>query len=218
MILRPRRKDFRAAAGVFGRPHFGDDPMSKLRQPKDEGRPPQILQIGTAVGTGDFRLKYFVIDSTDDGAYRIILLTIKLDDAYIMALRRVGAMKRLRGRASTVARLVMLALCLQLALPLLASGAPAAEAGLRADLQSSICHESRDESAPASTADAQGTTHCLFCLPLAGIAGPTAAFPSLPLPLGNEALLLVPADHQAPDSSRPASSRSRAPPSAPRYA
>lgn len=174
--------------------------------------------IDGKVGTGDFHPKYFAIDSVDGTAYTIILLNSKLDNCYIMELRRTGALKHLRSRASTVARLVMLALCLQLALPLLASGTAAAETGLRADLQSSICHEGRDTSTPASAADARGAPHCLFCLPLAGAAVPTAGSPALPLPLGGEALHLVPSNHQAPDSSRPVSARSRAPPSLPRHA
>lgn len=177
------------------------------------------LGVGVGVGRGHFHPEYFAIDTANDEAYTIILRNSELESFYIMALRMYGTMHHLRSRASSVARLVMLALCLQLALPLALLSAASAEADLRSDLRTSICHEAGDDDeAPGSRPDGRGTPHCIFCLPLAGASVPPAAGPAMPLPPREATLHVLHADHQAPESSRPAAARSRAPPSDPRIA
>lgn len=131
---------------------------------------------------------------------------------------RTGMLRRLRRGGGIVTRLLLFALCIQLAAPL--SGASAtqmAETALRADLIASLCHQGDSGAATPSQSSAEAK-HCVFCLPTIGGAGWTAAAPAIPAPTEAAARHIVPADHQAPKSSRPVGARSRAPPSAPRYA
>ncbi|EME70251.1 hypothetical protein H261_09337 [Paramagnetospirillum caucaseum] len=114
----------------------------------------------------------------------------------------------------------MLAFTLQLAVPAFDLGGIAAlagEAALRADLQSSLCHDGSSGAAPdQSPAAPPQVKHCIFCLPMAG--NPATAVFILQAPVPTVAAAIVPfaADDQVPSVSRPAFARARAPPSSPR--
>lgn len=139
-----------------------------------------------------------------------------------MAFRMYGVMHHLRSRASSVTRLLVLALCLQLAVPLLDLGGIAAQAGeaaFRADLQSSLCHDGKSEAAPGQApASPSQVKHCIFCLPMAGTPAAAGTAPLTPLPGRAEETRLAVADDQTPASARPVFARSRAPPATPRIA
>ncbi|KIL99315.1 hypothetical protein CCC_03533 [Paramagnetospirillum magnetotacticum MS-1] len=115
-----------------------------------------------------------------------------------------------------MARLLLLAFALQMAVPLLDLGGVAAlagEAALRADLQSSLCHDSSSDPAPASPTEVK---HCIFCLPMAGDAATLGADAPLSMAMASAALPVTSPDDQVPPDSRPAFARSRAPPAHPR--
>ncbi|MBI3446881.1 MAG: hypothetical protein HY055_16320 [Magnetospirillum sp.] len=117
----------------------------------------------------------------------------------------------------------MLAFSLQLLAPLLDFGAVAAglgEAGLQADLQSSLCHDpgagQPDGGSPAPSS--VQTKHCVFCLPMAGDHATTGPEIGLRLPTRAAPVSMVAVADQVRDLSRPAFARSRAPPASPRTA
>ena len=136
------------------------------------------------------------------------------------ALRRIGWLRKIRAGSAGIARLLLLAFTLQLAVPLLELGGVAAlagEAALQADLQSSLCHDSNSapsqDQAPASS---QQVKHCIFCLPMAGDPASAGIALQAPIPSSMAAITTGPADDQVPLTTRPAFARSRAPPSSPR--
>jgi hypothetical protein len=135
-------------------------------------------------------------------------------------LRRIGWLRKIRVGSAGIARLLLLAFALQLAVPLSDLGGVAAlagEAALRADLQASLCHDGKNtpssEQAPASSSEVK---HCVFCLPMAG--SPASIRPAFqtPVPSSIAAITIWAADDQIPLTARPAFARSRAPPSSPR--
>jgi hypothetical protein len=122
-------------------------------------------------------------------------------------------------RARGAARLLLLAFALQLAVPLFDLGGVAAlagEAALRADLQSSLCHDGNADRSPEPLPGSSQVKHCIFCLPLAGDPAATGIVPQAPTPTAAAVVAISSADDQVPPVSRPAFARSRAPPSPPR--
>lgn len=133
--------------------------------------------------------------------------------------RRSGWLRALRADAAGIARLLLLAFVLQLSLPLSGPGtaALAGEAALRADLQSSLCHDQGSAAQPDGLpADDGPAKHCVFCLSMAGDPATAGQAPQSPVPpSARTEATFAPAD-QAPAATRPAHARSRAPPAAPR--
>lgn len=138
----------------------------------------------------------------------------------IGVLRRGGWLRVLRANAVGIARVLLLAFALQLALPQLdvnGAAALAGEAALNADLQSSLCHDQGVVAAPEGLppGDVQ-VKHCVFCLPMAGDPATASAMPPAPAPSATRTqAAFAPAD-QTPAASRPDNTRSRAPPADPR--
>jgi hypothetical protein len=135
--------------------------------------------------------------------------------------RRSGWLRRIRAGGAGIARLLLLAFALQLTVPTLELGGIAAlagEAALRADLQSSLCHDPNSGSPPQpDAAPGTGIKHCLFCLPMAGSSAAAPEAPVLAAPaLVADVIGLKGADDQIPTTARPAFARPRAPPSSPR--
>ena len=138
-----------------------------------------------------------------------------------MSGRRIGqgsVMGRVRQGAAGIARVLILAFALQLLAPLLDLGSVAAtigEAGLQADLQSSLCHDAgAEQPQPPPSSAHHPAKHCVFCLPMAGDHATTSAAPFLLLPGRAATIAIRMAPDQVSDLSRPAFARSRAPPSA----
>ncbi len=135
-------------------------------------------------------------------------------------LRRGGWLRRIRAGGSGIARLLLLALALQLTVPLLDLGGIAAlagEAALHADLQSSLCHDpGNDPSTDEAPGPAAQVKHCIFCLPMAGDPAATGA-DTLGVERLASASTIIPASaDQVPELSRSGLARSRAPPIHPR--
>lgn len=135
-------------------------------------------------------------------------------------LRQGSWLQTIRAKGAGIARLLLLAFALQLSVPLLDLGGVAAQAGeaaLQADLQSSLCHDGGNgtapDQAPASSAQVK---HCIFCLPMAGDPAAAGIEPQAPEPSVTTTLTASPADDQAAALARPAFARSRAPPASPR--
>jgi hypothetical protein len=126
----------------------------------------------------------------------------------------------MRGDAVGLVRLLLLAFALQLAAPLsnlAAIAAGAGEAGLQADLLSSLCHDP----GPGGATDQGGAPqaqakHCIFCMPMAGSHAAAAFTPLAPLPNATTALMLPSGEGRAPSGSCPSFARARAPPATPR--
>ncbi|WP_237051429.1 DUF2946 family protein [Magnetospirillum sp. ME-1] len=129
-------------------------------------------------------------------------------------------MRGIRVRWTGIARLLLLAFALQLAVPLFNAGGIAAlagEAAFQADLQSSLCHDGKVDAAPDSVpASSPQIRHCVFCLPMAGDPAMAGFAVQPPIPTATETIAPHLADDQVPLSARPAFARSRAPPSTPR--
>lgn len=135
-------------------------------------------------------------------------------------LRRSGWLRTIRAGGAGIARLLLLAFALQLAVPLLDMGGVAAlagEAALRADLQSSLCHDQGSAPSPDQTPAAPSQVkHCIFCLPMAGDPAAAGPEPQTSSPATAATIAASPVDDQVPAAARPAFARSRAPPSVPR--
>lgn len=135
-------------------------------------------------------------------------------------LSHSGWLRRIRVRGTGIARLLLLAFALQLAVPLLDLGGIAAQAGeaaFRADLQSSLCHDGKSDAAPDDVpVPSSQTRHCVFCLPMAGDPATAGYAVQPPIPTPIEIIAAHAADDQVPSAAHPAFARSRAPPSMPR--
>ena len=135
-------------------------------------------------------------------------------------IRRGGFLRTLRADAAAIVRLVLLAFALQLAVPALQWGgvaAQAGEAGLQADLLSSLCHDSGpSDGAGGGAAQDSSVKHCIFCMPMAGghLAGIT--LPPSPVPATLRGKLLPVRDAQTRSDRDVVFAWSRAPPPSPR--
>jgi hypothetical protein len=162
------------------------------------------------------------IDSVDHSVYRINPIPGVLDAIDPMAgpAGKAEALTRIRRGAAGVARLVLLALCLQLALPLLGgsnlAAAGAGDSRLQTDLAATICHAGGAAEVPAGGSAAQaGLGHCIFCLPISTASLAAAPLLIAPAPTLRGAVGLSTPDYRLPASRCPAFARSRAPPSDP---
>lgn len=135
-------------------------------------------------------------------------------------LRPSNWLQAIRSRGAGMARLLLLAFALQLVMPLLDLGGVAAlagEAALRADLQSSLCHDSSGDPSPDDNpGPLTQVKHCIFCLPMAGDSAAWITTPQAPIPAMSRTVTVILSDDQVPPAARPAFARSRAPPSSPR--
>lgn len=169
---------------------------------------------------------YFIVDSRTGRTYTVTLDVGNSEAFSIMLAVRHGQdlLQRMRGRMTGITRLLMLALCLQLASPLLHPGVATAsqslsEARLQADLRASLCHDgSSGQDAGRVPASSLGAGHCIFCLPLSGASVAVFATSTVPAPTFRAATSVVPSDNQAPAGSYPTAARPRAPPAHPRTA
>jgi len=138
----------------------------------------------------------------------------------IGVFRRSGWLRVLRKEAAGFARLLLLALGLQLSLPLLSPdlvASQAMEAVFRADLQASVCHDQGAGPAPEGMPAAEVQAgHCVLCLPLAGDPATATPEPQPPLPSSTATRAATAPADQVPADNRPDHARSRAPPSDPR--
>lgn len=177
-------------------------------------------------GRTDGNPGYFIVDSRTGRTYTVTSRFRNSEAFSIMLAVRRGQelLQRMRGRMTGVTRLLMLALCLQLASPLLNPGIATAgqslsEARLQADIQASLCHDgSSGQDAGRVPASSLGAGHCIFCLPLSGASVAVFATSTVPAPTFSAATHVVPSDNQAPDGSYPTAARPRAPPAHPRTA
>lgn len=131
-------------------------------------------------------------------------------------VRGWGLQSLRRGALGTV-RLLLLALSLQLAIPLvdgLAAASLERAGSFAADLGNSLCHDaSADEhGAPPAGGEAAQSHHCLFCLPLmSGHATQVAEF-AVPAPTAEAAAVPATGDQRQPAASAYVLAHSRAPP------
>ncbi len=77
-------------------------------------------------------------------------------------------MRTMRAKGLGVARLLLLALSVQLFSPVVGLAGLGQLAALEADIASSLCHDSGTAGIPVGDADARMAKHCVFCLPLVG--------------------------------------------------
>jgi len=123
-----------------------------------------------------------------------------------------------RGALGTV-RLLLLALSLQLAVPLvdgLAAASLDRAGSFAADLGNSLCHDaSADEhGAPPAGGESAQSRHCLFCLPLMGGHATQVAEFAVPVPKAEAAAVPAAGDQRQPAAAHYVLAHSRAPPRA----
>lgn len=135
-------------------------------------------------------------------------------------IRRAGFLRTLRTDSAAIVRLLILAFALQLAVPLFQWGnvsARAGEAGLQADLLSSLCHAPDTDDLPArGAAQDSSVKHCIFCMPMAGGHFAAGAQLQVPAPALMAAKPSVAPDNLTRFDSRSVLAWSRAPPAPPR--
>jgi len=128
----------------------------------------------------------------------------------------------LRGKALVIARLLVVAFALQLALPGIEGMAPVSLARpgtITADLTASLCHDASADHGgfPPAGDEHHGAGHCLFCLPLIGAhAVPGSDIAVIPLPPSRRIAVLAAPDIPGRPTQRHILASSRAPPSGPR--
>ena len=125
-------------------------------------------------------------------------------------------LQSIRRGVPGIVRLLLLALSLQLSIPLVDGVAPVslAPAGsFAADLGHSLCHDTSDGEHGAPVSDESNhACHCLFCLPLLGAhATPGIEF-TLPVPRLATAVAIAIGDQRQPAATHYILARGRAPP------
>ena len=125
-------------------------------------------------------------------------------------------LQSIRRGALGIVRLLLLALSLQIALPMV-EGLAAAPLELAnsfsADLSASLCHDAAAGQPTAPVGDAsRASGHCLFCLPLVGDHATQTGELAIPVPQAEAAALLVVSHQRERPSSQYVLAHSRAPP------
>ena len=130
---------------------------------------------------------------------------------------RGWGLQSIRRGALGIVRLLLLALSVQIAIPLMdgLAAAPLDRAGsFSADLSSSLCHDASadEQGAPAGGESSHQSRHCLFCLPLVGgHATQTAEF-AVPAPKAEAVAVVAVGDQRQPLAAHYVLAHSRAPP------
>ncbi|MDO8608029.1 MAG: hypothetical protein Q7R40_15955 [Phaeospirillum sp.] len=123
------------------------------------------------------------------------------------------SLQSFQSGALGIVRLLLLALSLQIALPVVDGLASVRIDSFTADLNSSLCHDGSVETpgAPAQDTSRQ-SRHCLFCLPLTGDHATQTAEFSIPAPKTVAVATLAIGDQRQSLSSPYVLAHSRAPP------